>query len=81
VGRLPSLFPDVESLVRASRVAAGKSVRVRGIPAVLAGVALVILAAGAARALEGAGTTLPETLRELRALWKAVGDERRELRP
>jgi hypothetical protein len=81
VKRLRPLFPDVESLVRSSRIAAGKSVRVRGVPAVLAGVALIVLAAGTAKALERAATALPETLHELRALWKGLGCERRELRP
>jgi sulfite exporter TauE/SafE len=81
VKRLRPFFPDVESLVRSSRIAAGKSVRVRGVPAVLAGVALIVLATGAAKALERAATALPETLRELQALWKGIGCERRELRP
>ena len=81
MNRLRPLFPDVESLVRSSRIVAGESVRIRGVPAVLAGVALIVLAAGAAKALERAATALPETLRELPALWKAVGGERRELRP
>ena len=63
MNRLRPFFPDVESLVRSSRIVAGKSV------------------AGAAKALERAATALPETLRELPALWKAGGGERRELRP
>ncbi|MFY9780884.1 MAG: hypothetical protein WAJ85_10295 [Candidatus Baltobacteraceae bacterium] len=80
MGKHRSLVPDIESLVRSSRVSAG-SLRLRGVPAILAGTGFVILASGVARMLERAATLLPETLREMRELWTAVSAERRGLRP
>jgi hypothetical protein len=42
--------------------------RAQGVPAILLGVAGIVLAAGAMRALQAAAPTLPETIRELRGL-------------
>ena len=61
----------MEEMLRLSRVRLGKNVRFQGIPAILFGVACVIVAA----------RSLPETLRQARELWNAVGGERRELNP
>ena len=80
MGRHHSPFLDVGSIVRASRISAGK-VRLRGVPAILAGAGFVILAAGVAKMLERAVMLLPETLREARELWNSVAEERRALRP
>jgi hypothetical protein len=79
MGKRRSLIPDVNSLVRSSRVSAG-SLRLRGVPAILAGAGFVILSAGLAKMLERAVALLPETLREARELWNAVSAERRGLR-
>jgi len=66
-------------LLATSRIVIGKRVRVRGVPAILVGVAAIVLARGAGMAL--ARADLPATLREARAFWLAVkGDARPELR-
>lgn len=72
---------DPKPLVTSSRIAIGKRVRVRGIPAILVGVAAIVLSTGASRALARVTTNLPESLREARAFWLAVRGERRELPP
>jgi hypothetical protein len=79
MGKRRSLVPNVEAIVRASRISAG-AVRLRGVPAILAGAGFMILAAGVARMLERAVALLPETLREARELWLSVNAERRSLR-
>ncbi len=71
-------FLDLRSVIRASRFCVGKHVRIRGVPAILAGSATIVLAAGVARSLERAATIVPKTLRETRELWLAVrGDQPR----
>lgn len=65
-------------LLTTSRVAIGKRFRARGIPAVLLGAAAIVLASGVSSALQKAMTVLPESLREARAFWLALRDDRRE---
>ncbi len=72
---------DAKPLVKSSRISIGKRVRVRGVPAILFGVAAIVLSTGASRALARVTTNLPESLREARAFWLAVRGERRELPP
>jgi hypothetical protein len=79
MGKQRSPFPDLESLVRSSRLSLGPW-RMRGVPAILAGVGFVILASGIARALERGVGLLPESLRQARKLWKSLRAERRSLR-
>jgi hypothetical protein len=74
-----TVLAHVETIVRASRFSAG-SLRLRGVPAILGGVGLVIVSAGVASMLDRAVALLPETLREIRELWKCVSAERRALR-
>jgi hypothetical protein len=71
----------IAPLVLGSKVRVGKRVRVQGIPAVLSGLALVVLAVGAARFVDRAAPMLPEGLRELRELLKTARGERPELNP
>ena len=72
---------DSKTLVRGSRIKLGKNVRFAGVPAILVGVACIVAAAGAMKALQKAAPTLPETLRESRALWRTIRGDRRELGP
>lgn len=78
-----SLFPllDSKRLARGSRIKLGKNVRIVGVPAILLGVAAIVAAAGAMKALQKAAPTLPETLREARSLWRTIRGDRRELSP
>ncbi len=69
---------DALPLLCSSRVSLGKRVRARGIPAVLLGVAAIVLASGVSRALQRATAILPESLREARAFWLAIREDRRE---
>jgi len=59
-------------IMRASRVRIGKQFRLDGIPAILFGVAGVVLAAGAVKILERAAPSLPETLRETKGVIETV---------
>ena len=71
---------DLEPLVRGSRIAVGR-VRVRGVPAILLGVASIVIATGVRSALATATAVVPESLQEARRFWLAVrGDGRPELR-
>jgi hypothetical protein len=79
MGNRRSFVPNLESMARSSRISAG-SLRLRGVPAILAGVGFVVLSAGVAKMLDRAVTLLPETLREIRELWNCVSAERRALR-
>ena len=72
---------DSETLARGSRIRWGKNVRIVGVPAILVGVACIVGAAGAMKALEKAAPLLPETLREARDLWRTIRNDRRELSP
>jgi hypothetical protein len=67
---------DPARVLRASRLRIGR-VRATGVPAILLGVAGVILAAGASRSLGTIAPMLPETLREL----KSLVDARRDAKP
>ncbi len=59
-------FEPVKAL-RASKLRVG-NLRAQGVPAILLGVAGIVLAAGAMRTLQAGAPTLPDTIRELRAL-------------
>ena len=58
---------DLARALRASKLRFG-DVRTQGLPAILLGVAGIVLAAGAMRALQAGAPNLPETIREVRAL-------------
>jgi hypothetical protein len=58
---------DPVQALRASKLRYG-GLRAQGVPAILLGVAAIVLAAGAMRSLGAAAPNLPETLREMRAL-------------
>jgi hypothetical protein len=65
--------------MRASRLRVG-GFRAMGVPAILIGVAGIILAAGASRSFAQIAPKLPETLRELKSLIDA-GRDARTLKP
>ena len=69
---------DATQLLSSSRFSFGKRARARGVPAVLLGVAAIVLASGVSRALQRATAILPESLREARAFWLAIREDRRE---
>jgi hypothetical protein len=58
---------DPARALRVSKLRFG-SLRAQGVPAILLGVAGIVLAAGAMRALQAGAPNLPETIRELRGL-------------
>jgi hypothetical protein len=60
-------IPDFARVLRASKIHYGR-VRIQGAPAILFGVATVIVAAGAVRALTAGAPNLPESIREFRHL-------------
>ena len=66
---------DPARVLRASRIRFG-GVRAMGVPAILIGVAGVIMAAGLARSFRTIAPMLPETLRELKSLVDAGRDAR-----
>jgi hypothetical protein len=66
---------DPARVLRASRIRAGR-VRAMGVPAILIGVAGVILAAGVSRSLGTVAPMLPETLREMKNLLETRRDAR-----
>jgi hypothetical protein len=70
---------DPARVLRASRLRFG-DVRAMGVPAVLIGVAGIILAAGVSRSMGTIAPMLPETLRELKSLVEA-GRDARKLKP
>ncbi len=70
---------DPADVLRASRLRIGK-VRAMGVPAILIGVAGIILAAGTARSLRTIAPMLPETLREIKNVIDA-GRDARTLKP
>ncbi|MEO6991094.1 MAG: hypothetical protein ABI346_01690 [Candidatus Baltobacteraceae bacterium] len=76
---LAPLFDPVP-ILRASRIRIGNRVRLQGVPAVLVGVATIVLAAGVARTAERAVPALTGTLGEGRRLW-ALWRGRPSLRP
>lgn len=63
---------DPAKMLRASRVRIGKTIRLDGIPAILFGVAGVVLAAGAVKLLEKLAPALPETLRETKGVIESI---------
>jgi hypothetical protein len=65
--------------LRASRLRFG-GVRAMGVPAILIGVAGIILAAGVSRSIGTIAPLLPETLREMKTLVEA-GRDARKLKP
>jgi hypothetical protein len=66
---------DPARVLRASRIRVGR-VRAMGVPAILIGVAGVILAAGVSRSLGTVAPMLPESLRELKSLLETRRDAR-----
>jgi hypothetical protein len=70
---------DAARVMRSSRLRVGK-VRAMGVPAILMGVAGIILAAGVSRSFRTIAPMLPETLRELKSLVDA-GRDARTLKP
>jgi hypothetical protein len=71
---------DPARILRASKLRFG-NLRAQGAPAILFGVAGVVLAAGLVRALRVAAPTLPETLREAKNLLEATRPQPRPLQP
>jgi hypothetical protein len=71
---------DAARVLRASRVRVGP-MRVSGAPAILLGVAAVILSAGVARSLGTLAPMLPETLRETKNLIETAKRDGRLLTP
>ena len=71
---------DPARVLRASKLRIG-NVRAQGVPAILFGVASIIIAAGAARSMREVAPALPQTLRELKALLEATRPEPRVLKP
>ncbi|GAC1302940.1 MAG: hypothetical protein NVS2B3_04030 [Vulcanimicrobiaceae bacterium] len=69
---------DLRPLAKSSRLRYG-AFETRGVPAILVGVAAIVLAVGASKTAQRAATTLPETLREARLLWTTVRPGRPEL--
>ncbi len=69
---------DLRPVVKASRLTYG-ALETRGVPAILFGVAAIVLAAGASAAVKRGATLLPETLREARIFWVAIRGSRPEL--
>jgi hypothetical protein len=69
---------DSRALAKSSRLRAGK-VQARGVPAILLGVASIVVATGLASALRRSAAMLPETLREARFLLVAMRGARGEL--
>jgi hypothetical protein len=70
---------DAARLMRSSRLRVGR-VRAMGVPAILMGVAGIIVAAGVAKSFRTIAPMLPETLRELKSLVEA-GRDARSLKP
>ena len=70
---------DPARVLRASRLRFG-DVRAMGVPAILIGVAGVILAAGVSRSLGSIAPQLPEMIREVKSLIDA-GRDARTLKP
>ncbi len=65
MNRLAKLDPA--KALRASKLRLG-TLRAQGVPAILLGVAAVVLAAGSMRALAAGAPNLPDTIREMRQL-------------
>jgi hypothetical protein len=64
---MKNLAFDLTKALRVSKLRCG-NLRAQGLPAILLGVGGIVLAAGAMRALQAGAPTLPDTLREVRAL-------------
>jgi hypothetical protein len=62
---LPAIDPA--KALRVSKLRFG-NLRAQGVPAILLGVAGIVLAAGAMKALQAGAPTLPDTIREMRQL-------------
>ncbi len=71
---------DARPLVRNSRLRIGP-LRARGVPAILCGVAAIVLAARFGDAARRAAAAFPETLREARLVWIAVRTGERNALP
>ncbi len=71
---------DVPRTLRASKFRAG-ALRATGVPAILLGVSVVVVAVGAARSLSVIAPMLPESIRELRTLIESANRSARSLKP
>lgn len=71
---------DPARILRASKLRVG-TLRAQGVPAILLGVAGIVVCAGFMRALRAAAPNLPETLREAKHLVEATRPEPKLLRP
>jgi hypothetical protein len=71
-------IPDFARVLRASKIRF-RGVRVQGAPAILFGVATVIVAAGTVRALHAGAPNLPESIREFRQLLESTRKEPKKL--
>ena len=69
---------DPARILRASKLRFG-DLRAQGVPAILFGVAAVVVAAGMVRVLRAAAPALPETLREAKGLIEATRPQPRPL--
>lgn len=69
---------DPRPLAKSSRLQMG-TLRARGVPAILLGVASIVVATGLAAALRRSASMLPETLREARFLLTTARGTRGEL--
>lgn len=65
-------------LVKVSRLSYGR-LETRGVPAILLGVAAIVLASGASAALRRTPAMLPETLREAREFWLVLRTPGRDM--
>ncbi len=74
----PLAIFDPERLLKRSRLSVG-TLEARGVPAILLGVAAIVLARGMGSALLKSASMLPESLRETRQLWIAVRAQREML--
>jgi hypothetical protein len=71
---------DARPLVRTSRLRIGP-LRARGVPAILCGVAAIVLASRLGDAVRRGAAAFPESLHEARLFWIAVRGEERNALP
>jgi len=75
---MPKKRIDLARPLEVSTIRFGKF-RARGIGAILVGSALIVAAAGTARVIAAAAPSLPDTIRELKALIETVNEQRKRL--
>jgi hypothetical protein len=71
----------LDRIVGRARVRLGKRLRFEGVPALMAGAAFIICAAGVAEALKRGATAFPDVIRETRELMLAARNRERRLPP